>query len=207
MEGPQTEHTSFKRWMIPRFLRGCLITLKSFCLENDKLEATCYLHLLRGAVDFIYLVMPLMSSSLRTNWNQCFCLRSNPECVPVPSLVVGLGKPPTAVTACVKTLLHLPQVPEPDGERRPICGRCLQPVRVSARWERYGAQGRAHRPARLLSQRQCRTKPVFTSAGSGLLHTGMDCSSSGYIIFNGFTGLMFVSVTAPLSLNTAVSLN
>lgn len=102
-----------------------------------------------------------------------------------------------------ETLLHLPQVPEPDGERWPISGRCLQPVRVSARWERYGAQGRAHRPARLPSQRQCRPKPVFASAGSGLLHTGMDCSSSGYLIFNGVTGLMFVCVTAPLSSNAA----
>lgn len=95
-------------------------------------------------------------------------------------------RPHSGYSLC-ETLLYFLQVPEPDGERWPICGRYLQPVCVSARWERYGAQGRSHRPAGLPSQLQCQHKPVLPSASSGLLRTGI---TGWYIVLYGLFSLV-----------------
>lgn len=64
-------------------------------------------------------------------------------------------------------------MPQPDGEGRPVCGRCVQSERVPERRAGHGVEGRAHRPARLPAQTGGGSEPVLLTTGSQLLHTGI----------------------------------
>lgn len=101
-----------------------------------------------------------------------------------------------------ETLLHLMQVPEPDGEGWPDRGRHLPPVHFSKTGETYGAQGRTPRPAGLSARPQDQHGPAGPSVGPGLLQAGIVIWAVFYccLIFNGLAGLLLVFMTASVAL-------
>lgn len=64
------------------------------------------------------------------------------------------------------------QVPESDEGGRSVCGQSVQPVCVSTRWERHGAEGHTCHPPQLPAAPQHDQEPVLFIAYSGLLHKG-----------------------------------
>lgn len=152
-----------------------------------------------------------MSSSLRTNWNECFCLRSNTECIPAPSFAVGLEKPRTAVTACVKlcyiSCRCLNQMTKDGLSVDDVFSQCVfrQDERDMVLRAVHIVQPDYH-PSVNANTSQCSPALVqdyYIQVSQAGVLCYRDCSSSSYLIFNGVTGLTFVCMTASVSSNTA----